>query len=304
MLISIAVIIILILLALNVSYRLQIKEISRQIDFISNTNTNKIVTTNIKFKEVNDLVSKLNSLLAKQKEINQNISLKDKELREAITNISHDIRTPLTSLNGYFQLLIKSNDKESSERYISIIKNRINTLTVLLDDMFTYIKIQDGKYLENQEVLDINNLVKESLLSHYETFKLKEIEPTLNLPKEAITITANKISLNRIFNNLITNSLTYGSDFMSVNLYQENSIINIVFKNGVKNLENLDIENVFKRFYKTDHARTGDSSGLGLAIVKELVESMEGSICANIHNNNFTVHIKLKATYFTEDYGL
>src|SRR5699024_8302259 len=140
------------LIVLNIIYRWQIKDISRQIDFIRKYDTNKMINLDTDFREVNALVNKLNKLINMHKDIFKEYRVKDESLKQSLTNISHDIRTPLTSLSGYFQLLIDTDSEEEEERYVKIINEKIEDLRYLLENMLNYMKIQDTDYnleLEN-----------------------------------------------------------------------------------------------------------------------------------------------------------
>lgn len=281
------------LIIINILYRLQIKDIYKQIDFININETNKIITPNIQFEETTMLINELNKLIQIHRDITINHKIKEEELKQAITNISHDIRTPLTSLNGYFQLLVESNSKEERDRYISIIQTRINILKDLLEDTFTYMKIQEGTYRLEKEELNINRIIHENLLSYYEDFKAKGIEPSINMPKKPIIIKGNLIGLNRIISNLINNSLIHGKSYIGISLYAEENNVKLIVENDVDQEEPIDIEDIFSRFYKKDKARTSNSTGLGLTIAKELVEAMDGKIVANQNNNIFSIEISL-----------
>lgn len=289
----IACVVILVLIFLNVIYRNQIKNISKQLDFIKDYETNKIVSQNVSFKEITSLVEKLNEFISFQRDIIRKYRVKDETLKQTITNISHDIRTPLTSLNGYFQLLVESETEEERVRYMNIIKTRINNLKNLLEDIFTYMKIQDNNYNLPKEKCNLNKLVYNTLFSYYEDFKEKAIEPKIDIAHSEILVSTNTIALERIINNLINNSLIHGKDCISISLYKEKYMINFRIENDVEKEEDIDLENIFNRFYKQDKARTLNSTGLGLTIVKELVEAIGGSIVAKVENGVFTINIYL-----------
>lgn len=234
-----------------------------------------------------------NELIGIHRSITKESKIKDEALKQAITDISHDIRTPLTSLNGYFQLLIESDSHEEKERYTAIIQTRIDNLKNLLEDMFTYMKIQDNTYKLYQEDCNINKIVQDNLFSYYESFRSKEIEPKINIPEHPITIQSSRVALDRIVNNLINNSLIHGNSHIGVTLFTEDNLVNLIIENDVENGEDIDLENIFTRFYKKDKARTVNSTGLGLTIVKELVESMDGKITASIDDAIFSIQISL-----------
>lgn len=284
------------LIILNIIYRVEIVKISRQLDFINRNETNKTITQDVEFKEITRLVDELNELIGIHRDITREYKIKDEALKETITNISHDIRTPLTSLNGYFQLLVESESPEEKRRYMDIIQIRINHLKNLLEDMFTYLKIQDPDYeLQKQESEDCNisNIVQDNLFSYYEEFNEKEIEPDISISEKPIVIKSNSIAIDRIVYNLISNSLIHGERYIGITLFEEDNTVSLIVKNDVHNIEDIDLDNIFTRFYKNDKSRTTDSTGLGLTIAKELVEAMGGKISARIEGEIFSIKIDL-----------
>lgn len=283
-----------ILMVLLILYKMEIRSVGKQLKFINNHDTNKFITLKTGFKDIFTLSEELNQLIdIYNKSTSQNV-INDKELKETITNISHDIRTPLTSLSGYFQLLIDSDSEEERERYIRIIETRINSLRNLLEDMFVYMKVQNQNYEVQKEKYFINKILRDQLFSYYDDFNNKKIEPEINISDDHLFLYSYPIALDRIINNLISNSLIYGKDYIGISLYESCGYIHIVFENDFENEMDIEIEHVFNRFYKNDKSRTLNSSGLGLTIVKELVESMGGQISAEIKEEIFSVKIKFR----------
>src|SRR5699024_2376819 len=209
---------------------------------------------------------------------------------QSLTNISHDIRTHLTSLSGYFQLLIDTDSEEEEERYVKIINEKIEDLRYLLENMLNYMKIQDTDYNLELENCNLSEIIYAVLLSYYEDFKSKNMEPEIHI-QEDIIVYSNKGALNRIVRNLIYNSLIHGESYIEIYLTKEEKKTYLTIKNDISNPEDMDIKNIFTRFYKTDQARATNSTGLGLTIVKELVESLGGSITASIQENIFFIII-------------
>lgn len=281
------------LIILNLIYRREIKSISEQVDFINKHDTNKIIVQNTNIKEIKILVEQFNELMAVHRNITKEYKIKDEALKQTMTNISHDIRTPLTSLNGYFQLLVETENIEERERYTSIIQTRIDSLKNLLEDMFTYMKIQDNSYEFQEEECNLSKIVQDSLFSYYEVFNSREIEPIINIPEETINIRGNTVALDRIVNNLINNSLIHGKNYIGIILSKGKNGVNLIIENDIGKGQEIDLENIFTRFYKRDEARSVNSTGLGLTIVKELVEAMDGKITASIEDNIFSIKISL-----------
>lgn len=159
--------------------------------------------------------------------------------------------------------------------------------------MYTYIKIQDNNYKLQEEECNIKKIVQQNLFAYYEDFNLKGIEHNINITEEPITISGNQVALDRIVNNLINNSLIHGKSYIGVTLPKKNNMVSLMFENDVEDIRDIDIENIFTRFYKKDKARTFNSTGLGLTIVKELVEFMDGKIEASINGDIFKIEINL-----------
>lgn len=285
-------------IVLNIIYRLQIRDLYSQIDFVNTHETNKAITKQFGLKSTGVLIDKLNEMLSIHRETTQEYRVKDEALKEAITNISHDIRTPLTSLDGYFQLLLEADSRDEQERYMGIIETRIDKLKGFLEDMFIYMNIQDGNYELQLKSCNINKIVYDNLLSYYEDFRSKDIEPKLNIPEKPIIIDGNVSALNRIVDNLVKNSLIYGKEYVGVTLMEENNGIKLIFENDIEDEKDIDVDNIFNRFYKQDKARTVNSTGLGLTIVKELVDSMGGEITASVSKGVFSIGISFSMRNF------
>lgn len=272
-------------------YKRQIVSICRQIKFINENDSNILITRDLSSKEVNELVDTLNGMIKKSRMEKLKIEKKDIRLKEAITNISHDIRTPLTSLNGYFELLEETDDTEEKNRYYGVIKERIACLKDMLEQLFTYVKLQNGEYEFELEEFDLNKELCNTLVGFYEEFKKKNIEPKIQIPEEVVNVRLNKMAVHRIFENIIKNSVEHGEKYFDfvVKVYKDKICITV--KNDVKNGEDIDIEKIFERFYKADKSRSQISTGLGLAIAHDMVCKMGGKIQAEIWDGIFKIEV-------------
>ncbi len=270
-------------------YRRQIRSICRQLQFIKNNDTNKIIATELSLKEVDELADAINSILRKGKLLEADCSRKDNQLKETITNISHDIRTPLTSLKGYFTLLNDCDDEEKREQYTKIIETRINSLNELVEQLFTYVKLQNETYKLTFEYCNINKILYDSVFSFYEEFKRKNIEPLIEIPEEGCLIWANEAGIRRVMQNIIKNALDHGKETIVIDMKKKDNRVRVDVKNGYESSEPIDTKQVFQRFYKADASRNSPSTGLGLSIAYELVNSMNGILTADIQGNLFII---------------
>lgn len=274
-----------------VLYKRQVVSICRQIHFLNEEDSNLFFYRDIGTKEFNTLIEELNQMMSKWREDRSVIERKDRELKETITNISHDIRTPLTSLNGYFELLQETDNQEDRDRYCAIIKDRIHILKDMLEQLFTYVKLQNGDYTFETETIDVNSEITDVLISFYEEFKRYGIEPVIHLTEEQIVKELNKMAFRRIFENIIKNSLEHGKSHFEFKMETDEKAVVFTIKNDMKQMEDIEVDKVFRRFYKADESRSQTSSGLGLAVAHDMVEKMNGTIRAEIVDNLFTITV-------------
>lgn len=277
-----------------VNYRRQIKLICRQLSFKKNNTSNLIVKANSHSKELIELAGLINENLKKQDEIVIKYKQKDSSLKETITNLSHDIRTPLTSLDGYFQLLKNCDDEQTKEKYISVINGRIISLKEMLEELFVCAKLQDDAYEIEVEPYNINKILLDTAFSFYEDFKKNGIEPVLNIPDNEMYVLCSDTALKRVFQNIIKNSVVHGEKSIKISLGKQNDKAVVEVSNKFNDINKIDETRVFDRFYKADTSRSHTSTGLGLSIARELILKMNGNIYAEKEDEVFKIVIKLK----------
>lgn len=211
----------------------------------------------------------------------------DLELKNAVANISHDLRTPLTAISSYLDLLDKEEKNEPIERYIGIIKNRTETLIQLTEELFRYSIITSPNNNIQLEPVSINRILEDSILQFYATLQGRGITPTLNTTEKQVIRNLSSVELSRIFSNILSNAVKYSDGDLSVTL-TDNGIIR--FSNTAYNLNDVQVERLFDRFYTLENARK--STGLGLSISKILVEQMNGTISAIYENEKLNISIE------------
>ncbi|MCI7098284.1 MAG: HAMP domain-containing histidine kinase [Lachnospiraceae bacterium] len=209
----------------------------------------------------------------------------DLELKEAVTNISHDLRTPLTAINGYLDLLDREEKSENVQRYLSQIKNRTEALKQLTEELFRYSIVTSSQKL-NLESVDLVRALEESLLSFYGVMEEKGIQPEIELPEEPVFRELDAGAVSRIFSNIISNALKYSDGDLSVVMDGNETI---TFANTAHHLNAVTTGRLFDRFYTVETSR--NSTDLGLSIAKLLVERMGGSIEASYDNNKLQIKI-------------
>ena len=165
-------------------YRRQVKNTCRQLEFLKENQTNLRLTVTVPFKQFEKLVDSINQVLDMSQEIKNNARKNEEYLKETITNLSHDIRTPLTSLDGYFQLLAQSDSEEEQRHYIEVIQSRISSLKDILEELFTYTKLQNEQYELKMETVDFGKCVYDTVFSFYDEFQTKGLEPEMTLKRQ------------------------------------------------------------------------------------------------------------------------
>lgn len=276
-------------LLLKIFYmRKAIREIKRGFSEKLYTDTNTPIMLSSHDKLVSSLANDINVELKELQKQKHRYIQGDKELKNAITNISHDLRTPLTTICGYLSLLDKEEKSEHIARQLSIIKNRTFALKQLVEELFRYTTIisdtENSVYTESV----INNVLEDCISSYYAIFKEKGITPNINLCEQKIVRSVDKTALLRIFNNVIDNAIKYSEGDLTISLFENGKI---VFSNHTSDLNEIQIGKLFDRFYTVNTARK--STGLGLSIAKALIEKMDGNISADYSNNVLSIIIKL-----------
>lgn len=283
-----------VLIAVLVKIRAQLRDINEQLDFLCEKDTNMLLLTDTNMADIGRLKERINRFLEQWHRQREAAAKKEQMISDTYTNLSHDIRTPLTSLDGYFQLLRDETDKSAQEHYIDIIQERITSLKDMLEELFMFTKLKNDSFKLELSNCCVSRLLKQTVFSYYEEWKKQGIEPSLDICEDTIFITANAQALRRVLQNVIKNALVHGQNSICIQMKQKNKMVHILVSNDVKNPDDIDVDKVFERFYKADEARSISSSGLGLSIAKELVERMDGSIEARLEGARFVVEIQFE----------
>ena len=273
-------------------YQRQVKDICRQLAFLMKHDSNMLIHREFDLGGIGMLSDRLNDLLELRRKEEQYYQEKETLIADTYTNLSHDIRTPLTSLDGYFQLMEACENVEEQRRYLSIIHERIHSLNEMLEELFMFTKLKNESYRLELTSCCINRILKETVFSYYDDWVRREIQPDIQITEEQLYIDGNKQGLSRIIQNVIKNGLDHGEKKIRIVLKREQNQAVLRINNQVTASEQIDIEHVFDRFYKADAARSKTSTGLGLSIAREFVRRMNGEIGAKIEENEFIVEMR------------
>lgn len=249
------------------------------------SDTNQLVTVSSSDRYVCRLASEIARQLAELRRQRRKYISGDRELKEAITNISHDLRTPLTAICGYLELLEAEEMTDNTRRYVEQIANRTESLKALTEELFRYSVISSVSDLTYEKV-NVGRVLEDTLISFYGAFEQKNITPNISLPDGVIVRSLDKSALSRIFGNIISNALKYSDGDFSVTMTEDGEI---TFSNTASELSSVEVGKLFDRFYTVDSARK--STGLGLSIAKLLTERMGGCISADYKGTTLSIRI-------------
>lgn len=266
----------------------EINNIGLSLKSIIKTDTNNLITVNTNDKDLKKLVIILNKSLKEIRRLELEYKNGNSELKNSITNISHDLRTPLTAIRGYLDLMENDNLNEKQINYLKIIDSKVKDLTELTEQLFAFSKTLDMQEEIKKEKIVINDVLENAIVSFYSLFKEHDITPKIEICDEKVIRLLNENMLKRIFENIISNAIKYGKNDFGVRMYNDGTI---EFSNKTDKLDLTSLEKIFDRYYTVKNARK--SNGIGLSIAKQLVELSGGSISAKYKKNTLVIKIKL-----------
>ena len=267
-------------------FKRAIKEISDSLNDILNTDTNNLINISSSDEDIKKLATTLNINLKELRKQKLQYENGNQELKRVVTNISHDLRTPLTAINGYIDLMKNDKLSKEQEKYLSIIYNKSNELIELTEQLFDYSKAIDNNVELNKEKCCMNEVLEEVLVSYYTVFKENGITPEISICENKIYKMLNKATVVRIFENILPNISKYSNGNFKAEL-GDNGII--TFSNKARMLDATTVEKIFDRYFTVENAKK--STGLGLSIAKQLVELNGGKILAKYIDENLIIQI-------------
>lgn len=262
-----------------------VREIEEKLSEKLQTETNTLIDISSRDEDLRKLADTLNVELRRLREERWRFKQGDKELKDAVTNISHDLRTPLTAVCGYLDLLKKEEKSETAAGYLNIIENRTQVMRELTEELFDYSLLSSAEE-EKKESVCLNAALEESIASFYGAIRQSGIEPEISITERRIERNLDAMALTRIFGNIINNAMKYSDGDFKVELKEDGTII---FSNSAKNLNSVAAERLFDRFYTVETGR--NSTGLGLSISKLLTERMGGKIRAEYQEGRLIIFV-------------
>lgn len=253
------------------------------------TDTNTLITVSSRDPALLRLASEMNVELRQLRRERRRFQQGDRELKNAVTNISHDLRTPLTAICGYLELMEQEEKSEKVREYLAAVSGRVDALKALTEELFRYSVILSADEKLALTKINLSGLLEESLAGMYGAFSGRGITPQITVPDEPVFCSGNRDALLRVLNNILGNVLQHSEGDLDITLYDNGKL---TFSNTAAALSPIQVGRLFDRFYTVDAAR--NSSGLGLSIAKHLTEQMGGSIQASYEQPTLTITLQMQ----------
>ena len=268
-----------------------LRKMGKKLSDITQTDTNAELTTQTFDKDVVTLVQSINATLERNRQDYFELKRTEAILKRTITNISHDLRTPLTAAHGYLQMLESTElSEETRMQYIKIIDGRLKNLGVLMSDLFEFSRIIEGSLELEMSQVNLGNALRDALSDAYIELDRKGFTVETDISDTPVMCRCDADALRRVLQNLLKNVYVHGKEFLSVRLIGNR----IEISNRADNFDEIDIASIFERLYTADSSRSNKNTGLGLAIAKELTERMGGKLEANVEDYMFTMRLEFK----------
>lgn len=266
--------------------RKSVREICEGMSGWLETDSNVGIDISSRDVEMRKLAAVINRQLQKLRQEHIRYEQGDQELKRAITNLSHDLRTPVTAVCGYMELLQKEELSGEAGHYLDIMKQRILALKEMMEELFQYSVILSVETYKEREEVSLNRILEECIAQHYGALKVAGIEPAISIPETVVCRELNEKAVFRIFQNIISNVIKYSEGDCKITLKEDGTVC---FQNHARGLDKIQVGHLFDRFYTIESGR--DSTGLGLSIAKALSEEMGGQIDAGYAEGLLTVTV-------------
>lgn len=261
----------------------EIRRMTAQLQRYNDYETEKKIDLSFYQLDIERLTVEINRVMDRVTQANAERRRMEDELKQAVAYMSHDLRTPLTSISGYIQLLEKDGLMEEERvGYLAVIRNRTGRLQALLNDFFELSVIESADYPLKPERIDMARLLPEILIGFFDRFNERNLQPDIRLPEKETLIVADEAAVRRVAENLILNAVRYADGTVAIRLEQTGPSVVLEIRNKAEHLQGTEAEKLFNRFYMADRTRSGQGFGLGLPIARSLMHRMNGKLTAEL----------------------
>lgn len=272
-----------------------LRQAKKQLDRMKENESKTRISLSSPNRAAEELFAAINQVLDQRESTLADFHRQEHSLREQISNVSHDLRTPLTSILGYLQLLEAPDlGEEERRQYLKVIESRAKALQDLITAFYDLTRIEGGSYPLEREQVDLYRVLSELAAEYYSDLERSGLAVEIDLKEGLPPVWGDYAAVARVFTNLIGNALKHGRGVLRIALHRAGGVLVTEFSNDGTGLTQEDAAHVFDRFYTADKTRGGQNTGLGMSIVRALVEQMGHEVTAELRDNVFTVRILWK----------
>lgn len=279
--------------ALYLLLRRSVSRAARQIrEIATDPATNRQTLLHSPDQRLEELLVEVNGLLAARQTDRIHYERKEQELRKQMANITHDLRTPLTSMLGFLELLQEKHlTPEEQQDYLAIVEKRTKALRSLITGFYELSRMEAGDYPVNLQPLNLQTLLKRALAEHYPELTARGFQVVLELPDEQAPVIADEALVLRVYRNLLQNVQKHGERTLHVFQGRRGDNYVTILSNETSSLQEADVPHLFERSFTADRARSEHNTGLGLAIVQGLMQQMGYRVSAEYQKPIFTIRL-------------
>ena len=279
-----------------ITMKSSIRNIRRELAKTKEENYNRQIRTTLNDRDVEKLAVEINENIDYQKNLKLESAGSRRQLEKSISDIAHDLRTPLTVVKGNLQMMRNENLSDKGREYLDISFKKVDTLKEMVDEFFEMSVLESDQNAPPLRKIDVPVFLSEFIIENEVLIREKNLTPNISLPEKSIYIKADSKSLSRVFSNIFGNIYKYAKGGFDAGVEVADGSCVITIANEVSNPEEIDINRIFDRTYRADKARTAGGAGLGLYIAKLLVEKQKGSIEAKLEADK----LKFEITFASE----
>lgn len=271
--------------------RRQLRQIITELRKNRELSYNKLLSVDLFDRSVNDLSAEINQTLDYQKYLKRETQRAENNLKQSVSDIAHDLRTPMTVINGNLQLLSQEPLSQQGREFLDICREKTDTLRQMADAFFEMSVLESSNTPANMQRVNLTKILMQFLADSEAVIRLHHLEPEIIFPEKDVFLSADEQLLLRMLGNLLNNIIKYADGSFTLTLEQDAAHCRIIFANPVRAGQMPDTERMFERCYRADTARSGGSAGLGLYIVRLLAEKQNANVSASAENGFLTLTV-------------
>jgi len=285
------------LIAYIVRLKAGMKNIKSELILTRDMEYNRQLTVDLLDDNFSEMTAEMNRNLEYQKKLKEKSEAAELSLKQSVSDIAHDLRTPLTVISGNLQMLKKEcNLSPAAMEYIRASEDRCRALKVMADDFFELSVLESDYTSAQTERVSLTNELMQFVVDNEGVIRANNLEPDIVFPEKTVFALADRVLLSRMLGNLLNNVIKYAEGSFRLELSEKDGESIIAFSNKLDSNRSIDTTQLFERTYRADKARSGSGAGLGLYIVKLLAEKQNAKVFAKTENNELSIGVIFKKT--------